>query len=248
MSTPEIVALIPARSGSKRIPGKNVALLGGHPLLAYAIRSALESGVFGRVIVSTEDEATASVARLYGAEVPFMRPVEMAGDLSPDIEWVTHALTSLEEEGCRPRCFSILRPTSPFRTPETIRRAWAAFSADGKADSLRAMERCAQHPGKMWVVRGGRALPLLPLSPGDRPWHSRAYQDLPLVYVQNASLEMALCSVVFETGTIAGHTVLPFLTEGLEGFDLNMPHDWELAESLLRSGQASLPEITTNTP
>lgn len=243
MSAPILAALIPARAGSKRVAGKNTALLAGHPLLAYTIGAALESGVFSRVIVSTEDERTAAIAKEYGADVPFLRPIDISGDLSPDIEWVRHALGFLQHEGDLPEAFSILRPTSPFRQAETIRRAWDAFLADGRADSLRAMEPCAQHPGKMWIVRDSRALPLLPLCPSDRPWHSRPYQDLPLVHVQNASLEIALSSVVFDTGTIAGHTILPFFTEGFEGFDINSPRDWETAEALVESGRAVLPEI-----
>lgn len=242
------VALIPARAGSKRVPNKNTALLAGHPLMAYSIGAALESGVFTAVIVSTEDERTAEIARQYGAQAPFLRPAEMAGDLSADIEWVTHALTFLKDGGRLPEFFSILRPTSPFRTAATIRRAFDAYVADGRADSLRAMEPCAQHPGKMWVVRGERALPLLPLSPEPQPWHSRPYQDLPKVYVQNASLEIARCATVFSTGTISGHAVLPFFTQGAEGFDINSPRDWEEAVRMITEGRALLPELAAARP
>lgn len=243
MSGSGMVALIPARAGSKRVPGKNVRMFHGHPLLAYSIQAAVQSGVFTEVLVSTECPDVAALARRYGASTPFMRPAEFAADKSPDIEWVDFTLRALKSEGRLPGMFAILRPTSPFRLPSTIRRASAAFTASDWADSLRAMEPCAQHPGKMWVVRGRQALPLLPLSPPELPWHSRPYQDLPLVHVQNASLEMARSSVVFETGSIAGHAVMPFFTEGCEGFDINTPYDWELAESLVRSGRAVLPEM-----
>ncbi len=159
-STPTCVALIPARSGSKRVPDKNIRLLAGHPLIAYSISAALQSGVFAAVIVSTDSERYAEVARNYGAEVPFMRPAEYSGDTSPDIEWVEYTLRRLAAEGRRYDCFSILRPTSPFRLPETIQRAWAEFCAETGVDSLRAVEKCSQHPAKMWVVRGRRMLPL----------------------------------------------------------------------------------------
>ena len=238
-----MVAFIPARSGSKRVADKNVALLAGHPLLAYTIAAARASGVFDAVVVSTDSERYATIAKYYAAEVPALRPAAMAGDRSPDIEWVEHLLGVLDGEGRDYDAFSILRPTSPFRQPETIRRAWTAFAADPGADSLRAVELCRQHPGKMWVRRGNRLLPLLPLSPADQPWHSSQYQALPEVFVQNASLELAWVRVVRETRTIAGVNIVPFLTERHEGFDVNQPYDWRLAEELVRLGQASLPVV-----
>lgn len=162
---PSAVALIPARGGSKRVPRKNIRVLAGHPLIAYTIAAAKQSGVFAAVVVSTDDKETAEVARRYGAEVPFMRPAELAGERSPDIEWVDHALRTLAGAGRHFDCFSILRPTSPCRQAATIVRAWEAFTAQEGIDSLRAVEKCSQHPGKMWVIRGDRLLPLLPLSP-----------------------------------------------------------------------------------
>ena len=241
--TPSIIALIPARSGSKRVPDKNIRPLAGHPLIAYTIAAALQSEIFAAVVVSTDSERYADIARYYGAEVPFLRPVEFAGDLSPDIEWVEYALKRLRDEGRVYDCFSILRPTGPFRQAETIRRAWEEFLAEEGVDSLRAVEKCKQHPGKMWVVRSKRMMPLLPLSPPEQPWHSSQYQSLPEVYVQNASLEIAWTKVVFEGRTIAGNVLMPFFTQGYEGFDVNQPIDWQIAEELVQSGQASLPPM-----
>jgi N-acylneuraminate cytidylyltransferase len=238
------VALIPARSGSTRIPNKNVRYLGDHPLLAYTITAAIKSGIFKDVIVSTDSEYYAQIARHYGAEVPFLRPVEIAGAISPDIEWVAYTLERLKQSRRSYDCFSILRPTSPFRRPETICRAWSEFVAEQGVDSLRAVEKCSEHPGKMWVVQGKRMTPLLPLGPVEQPWHSSQYQALPVVHVQNASLEMAWTRVVDDTRTIAGRTVMPFLTLGYEGFDVNQPLDWMVAEALLKSGEAVLPEIS----
>lgn len=237
------VALIPARSGSKRVPGKNVRVLGGHPVLAYTIRAARQSGVFADVIVSTDSEEYAAIAKRYGAEVPYLRPAAIAGDASPDIEWVRDLLVRLREGGREYDAFSILRPTSPFRTPATIRRAWSAFASEPGVDSLRAVEPVKQHPGKMWVVRGRRMTPLMPLTPPEQPWHSSQTQSLPKVYVQNASLEIAWTRVVWDTGTIAGWDVMPFLTEGLEGFDVNRAEDWDEAERLVASGEVTLPNL-----
>ena len=167
----------------------------------------------------------------------------MAGDVSPDIEWLAYTLNKLEKNDRNYECFSILRPTSPFRLPETIQRAWQAFIAQDGIDSLRAIERCQQHPGKMWVVRGNRMMPLLPLSPPKQPWHSSQYQSLPEVYVQNASLEIAWTRVVLKERTIAGTVLMPFFTKGYEGFDVNNPYDWSLAEHLVSKGDAQLPAV-----
>ncbi|MBN1293318.1 MAG: acylneuraminate cytidylyltransferase family protein [Candidatus Latescibacteria bacterium] len=243
MNQPAAIALIPARQGSKRVPNKNVRPLGGHPLLAYTIRAAIESGVFSEVMVSTDSEMYADIARHYGASVPFLRPEEFSGDASPDIEWVEYTLSELRTGGKDYECFSILRPTSPFRLPETIRRAWNEFLAAGEIDSLRAVEKCKQHPGKMWVVRNNRLFPLLPFTLNGQPWHSNQTQFLPEVYVQNASLEVAYTRVIFSGRTIAGEVVLPFFTQGYEGFDINRPEEWQRVEELITSGEALLPQI-----
>lgn len=236
------VALIPARSGSKRLAGKNVQLLGGHPMMAYTIDSARRSGVFKTVVVSTDSPAYAEIARHYGAEA-MMRPAAMASDHSPDIDWIEYTLAELAARNRHFDCFSILRPTSPFRTAETIARAWAEFLAHERVDSLRAVEKCGQHPGKMWIVRNNQLLPLLPFETGGRPWHSTPYQALPEVYVQNASLEIAWTRVVSETHSIAGSIIAPFFTVGFEGFDINEPIDFAMAELLIQRGEASLPTI-----
>jgi CMP-N,N'-diacetyllegionaminic acid synthase len=243
MSDKSAVALVPARSGSKRVADKNIRLLAGHPVIAYTICAARQSGIFSAVVVSTDSEQYADISRKYGAEAPFLRPAEMSGDISPDIEWIEHALTQLRAQGREFDCFSILRPSSPFRLPETIRRAWKEFTSQEGVDSLRAVEKCREHPGKMWVVRGNRMYPLLPVGPADLPWHSTPYQALPIVYAQNASLELAWTRVVFKGHTIAGEVIMPFFTEGYEGFDVNRPYDWQLAEELVKRGQARLPEI-----
>ena len=238
-----LVALIPARSGSKRVPDKNIRPLAGHPLIAYSIAAALQSKIFKTVLVSTDSELYAEIARHYGAEVPFLRPAKIAGDTSPDIEWVEYTLNQLRNNGQDYEYFSIMRPTSPFRLPDTIRRAWQEFQAQEGVDSLRAVEKCQQHPAKMWVVRGKRMMPLLPMGPAEQPWHSSQYPSLPEIYVQNASLEIARTKVVFEEKTIAGNVLMPFFTEKFEGFDVNSNYDWNLAEHLVKTDQAKLPSI-----
>src|SRR3954471_12645830 len=121
------VALVPARAGSQRVPGKNTRELAGHPLLAYSIAAALQSGCFDAAVVSTDSAETAEVARRYGGAGLGPRPAEMATATSPDVEWVRHELRALAAAGRRADAFAILRPTSPFRTADTIRRAVEAL-------------------------------------------------------------------------------------------------------------------------
>jgi N-acylneuraminate cytidylyltransferase len=240
---PKSVAFIPARSGSKRVPDKNIKLLDGHPILAYTVRAAIESTVFDSVICATDSELYADIARYYGAEVPFLRSSDISGDKSPDIEWVVWMLKTLRASGREYEIFSILRPTSPFRLPQTIRRAWDIFINDTDADSLRAIEKCKQHPGKMWVIRGKRMLPLLPFANGTTPWHSSQYAALPEIYAQDASLEIAWSRIALEQNSIAGESIAPFISQGLEGFDINEPEDWWMAERLVATQMAVLPSI-----
>ncbi len=237
---PTAVALVPARAGSERVPHKNVRPLAGHPLLAYAIASAEQSGVFERVVVSTDSETIAEIARWYGADVPFLRPAEYATSTSPDIEWLAYTLERLEE---RYDLFAIIRATNPFRGPDAIRRGLERLLATPEADSIRAVELVRQHPGKMWIVEGETMQPLLDQSHLDIAWHAGQYQALPRVYVQNSALEIAWTRVVRETQTREGKVLAPFFTEGYEGFNVDYDEDWERAEELARSGKAALPRI-----
>jgi N-acylneuraminate cytidylyltransferase len=236
---PSAVALIPARAGSERVPGKNVRELAGHPLLAYSIAAARESGVFGAILVSTDSEEIAAVARRYGAEVPELRPAELATSTSPDVEWVVLAMAGREEE-----IFGILRPTSPFRGAATIRRAFARLVELGeRADSIRSVELVRQHPGKMWILDGELMRPLLDQPARGVPLHSMQYQALPQIHVQNSSLELAWSRVLDGEPSIAGTRVAPFLTEGYEGLTIDYPDDFERAERLAASSEAQLPRV-----
>jgi CMP-N,N'-diacetyllegionaminic acid synthase len=237
---PSVIALIPARSGSERVPGKNVRRLGRHPLLAYAVATAREAGIFDRIVCSTDSTEIADVARRYGAEVPFLRPAEYATATSPDIEWITDTLERLDR---RYDLFAIVRATNPFRGPDAFRRGLEQLLATPEADSIRAVERVKQHPGKMWLVEGRMMRPLLDQSHLDVAWHAGQYQALPEVWVQNSALEIAWTRVVSQTGTREGRAVTPFLTTGYEGFNIDDEDDWERARRLLAAGEAALPDV-----
>lgn len=222
-----VVALIPARSGSKRIPNKNIKLLGGKPLVQWTIDAAKASGIFERIMLCSDSVEYLNVGLALGVTAFSRAP---STDDEPDIAWVREALTVAKCDA-----FAILRPTSPFRDADAIRHAWEHFLANQPADSLRSVEPVKQHPGKMWMMRGGRLLPLLPFTHENYiPWHSSPTQSLPAVFVQNASLEIAWRKTVQYQGAIAGVDVLPFVYSTL---DINDADDWERAERIVERGE-----------
>ncbi len=237
-----IVALIPARAGSKRIVGKNTKLLAGHPLIAYTIAAAQQSKIFHSIVVSSDDEATLQIGLQMGV-AGIRRPEKYATDISPDIEWVKHALTSAAIADQQHDCFAILRPTSPFRTKETIRRAWAEYERTA-CDSLRAVEVCSVNPHKMFWLVNCELQPVIPTI-DTPPWHSRPTQTLPWAVQQNASLEISRCDLVRDRlyPSITGPRIWGFLNPEPEGFDVNMPDDWEKAEQKIASGEWTLPTV-----
>ena len=225
-----MIALIPCRSGSKRIPSKNIYLLNGHPLLAYSIQAAKDSRLFHGIYASSDSPEIGEIAKKYGAEFIHC-PLSIAhNDLDPDIKWVRHAL---EQAKCD--VFSILRPTSPFRTGSTIQRAWLEFITFPIPSSVRAVEKCKQHPYKMWNIKDDRLEPLIAES-GRKQLFNTPYQSLPEVYVQNASLEISWSVNVYKDDSISGDNIKPFFTEGYEGFDINDVRDMEMACQIVADG------------
>lgn len=242
MQQSECIALIPARSGSKRILNKNIKILSNHPLIACSIQIAKISGIFSQVIVSTDSEIIADIARYYGAEVPFLRPKEFAQDNSEDIHWLQYTLRKLNDYS---PYYAILRPTSPFRSVKMIKTAWNSLLADKQADSIRAIEKCVQHPAKMWIVKGNRMKPVIENpDPSGIEWFSTPMQVLPEIYMQNSSLEIAKTQIPLTTNSISGKQIIPFITNGFEGYDLNTEKDWIYAEYLIKTMKVKLPKIS----
>jgi CMP-N,N'-diacetyllegionaminic acid synthase len=229
------LALIPARSGSKRLPNKNIKLLNGHPLISYTIRSARQSRQFEEVIVSTDSEEIARIARHYGASVPNLRPSELAQDLSCDIDWVNYALNCQVSNPLDSIEFvSILRPTSPLRKHSTIVKALESLKKNPWADSLRAMQVTEKHPGKMWEVdNSNKATPFLNQLNQNPPTHDRPTQFLQKLWIQNASMEVIKLKTIIDTNSISGRAVLAFEMPGFEGFDINNEFDFEFLEYLI---------------
>ena len=238
-----IIALIPARQGSKRIINKNIKILAGHPLIAYTISVAFKSNIFSRVIVSTDNEKIATIAKYYGADIPFLRPKKYASAVSPDIEWLKFTLAKIGKNNL-PEYFAILRPTSPFRTVEMMKKAWDKITSEESADSLRAVELASQHPAKMWKIVNNRLIPVISGQTKEKiEWHSLPFQALPKVYAQNASLEIAKSEIPLKSISISGKNILPFITSNYEGYDINSKKDWIYAEYLIKTRKAKLPQI-----
>ena len=235
------VAFIPARSGSSRVPDKNIADFGGHPLIARTIVAARNSGVFDDVICITDSPRYAEIAQNYGALVPELRPAATATDQSRDIEWLLWAIDLPRSSGGTWDIFAILRPTSPFRVAADISRAHQAFLDGQPCDSVRAVRPVSEHPGKMWSAVGRFIVPIMPFSMDGQPWHSSPTQALPPLYVQDASLEIGWVDRVRETRTIAGHVVRPFVNSGFTSFDVNSLEDLIIARALMAEG-VCLPE------
>jgi CMP-N,N'-diacetyllegionaminic acid synthase len=217
------LALIPARSGSKRVKNKNIYELEGHPLLAYAIRSALDSNCFDAVHVCTDSLLYSNIAIKYGASCPSLRPDTNSHSTSPDASWIQWFFS--EHPEYRDYDYAaILRPTSPFRKPVTIERAFRLFLAS-KSDTLRAVRQVSEHPGKMWIDQCGCIVPLIPLSMSGVPFHSNQTCALFTCYVQDASLEIFTIANFLSNNSITGASVLPFFNQDNEGFDINTPSD-----------------------
>lgn len=213
MSTkkPEILALIPARGGSKGIPRKNLVIVVGKPLITYTIEQALSSRYITRTIVSTDDNEIANVARKFGAEVPFIRPTEFAQDDSLDIDVFYHALNWLkEEEGYICELVVHLRPTGPVRRVELIDAAIKTMLTHPEADSLRSVSWPIQTPYKMWRIIDGYLCPLQSIEGITEPY-CLPRQLLPEVFWQNGYVDIVRAHIILEFKKMCGNKILPFI-------------------------------------
>ena len=237
-----LIALIPARSGSERIKNKNIVLLNNHPLIAYAINSAKKSKIFDSVIVSTDSGYYAKIAKYYGADVPFLRPKKFSKSTSPDYEWVNYTIKRLQRMNRSFSHFFILRPTNPFRTEINIKDAWNLFLKYKNYDSLRAVELCKQHPGKMWKIKKKKILPFLNEQKiNSQPSYNCQYKSLPKIFIQNGFLEISKINVLKKYKTITGKKIIPYFSEDSKSFDINYKKDLDYIKYLLLKKNIFLP-------
>lgn len=238
---PEVLAIVPARGGSKSIPHKNAQSFLGHPLLAYSIAAGLQAKSVTRVIVSTDDEHIADLAKKYGAEVPFLRPAVLARDDTLDLPVFEHALNWLaKQEKYSPEIVVQLRPTSPLRPPDLIDRAIDIMRTHKKADSARGVVPSGQNPHKMWKLSNeGSMQPLLKVKGLDEPYNAPR-QQLPPIYWQTGHVDAVRASTILKKHSMTGEVIWPLLIDPRYTVDIDTPNDWRRAEWLAASGELDL--------
>jgi CMP-N,N'-diacetyllegionaminic acid synthase len=235
---PTLLGVITARAGSKGIPGKNTKLLAGQPLIAHTINAARRAGVFDRLIVSTDDEQAAAVARSLGCEVPFMRPSELCQDDTPHLPVMQHAVHWLEQrEQYRPAWVMILMPTSPFRRPSDIVESFDLALSSGADSVVSVTEMPAHfHPQRALAIDArGRAR----LFVGDRAVRQRPMrrQDMPAAWVFNGAIYLFQTRLLFDRvePSLYGDDVAAYVMPAPYGHNLDDPEDWHVAERILPS-------------
>ncbi len=232
----KVLGVVTARAGSKAIPGKNTRLLAGKPLIAHTIDAARESGAFDRLILSTDDPAAADIARAGGCEVPFLRPAALAGDDTPHLPVMQHAVTWMRDrERYEPDLVMILQPTSPFRRGIHIREAIDLAVASG-ADSVVGVDELPAHFNPMRVVTiddDGWARLFVSGEPVKRRPVRR--QDMPRAWVLNGAIYLFRTAVLSDPiePNLYGDKVAAYRMAHPSGFNIDEPDDWETAERLM---------------
>lgn len=231
------LALVPARGGSKSLPRKNIRSFAGYPLMAYSIEAGRQAEGVERVLVSTDDEEIAEIAREFGAEVPFLRPAELARDDTRDLPVFEHALRWLDEhEGYRPQLVIQLRPTSPLRPPDLVGRAIRTLLAAPEADSVRGVVPSGQNPYKMWRQESdGRLSPLLEDGPPES--YNRPRQELAPTYWQTGHIDVIRSSTILDLGSMSGRVIMAVDIDPRYTVDIDSERDWRRAESLAMEGE-----------
>ncbi|MBA4419966.1 MAG: hypothetical protein C0391_02350 [Anaerolinea sp.] len=230
----EILAIIPARGGSKGIPRKNIRSFAGHPLLAWSIAAAKQSHLVTRVIVSTDDEEIADLARRLGADVPFLRPAELAQDSSMDFPLFEHALNWLmENEKYQPDILLQLRPTSPIRPTDMVDNGVQLILDHSAAHSVRGVIPSGQNPYKMWRIDENLYMhPLLTVEGVAEPFNSPR-QNLPPTYWQTGHIDVIRATTILKLKSMSGQVILPYVVDPAFAVDIDSPRDWQRAEWLV---------------
>lgn len=231
----QVVAVIPARGGSKGIPRKNLADIAGRPLIEWSIDAAVASEVVDRVVVSTDDEEIAAVAAANGAEVPFLRPVELAADETPDLPVFQHIVDRLS--GLEPDAVLVhLRPTSPVRPAGLIDAAVGLLLSTEDADSVRSVSPVEKSPYKMWVIGDGCLEPVV--GSWDDEWFNKPRQSLPPVWQHDGVVDVVRADEV-RVGSMTGRRVVPFFTPPGVAVDIDDDRDLREAGRVLARSQGS---------
>jgi N-acylneuraminate cytidylyltransferase len=232
MTHARTVAIVPARGGSKSIPRKNIRPLGGIPLIAYSIEAALRARTVDRVIVSTDDEEIAETAMKWGAEVPFMRPRDIAADTTLDFPVFLHAVQWLQVHDAAPDIVVQLRPTSPLRPPDCVDAAVHLLEEDRSADSVRGVVPAGQHPYKMWRIgNDGAMAPLLEYPAGEG--YNRPRQELPVVHWQTGHIDAIRATTITDKHSMSGERIRALPIDSAYACDIDTANDWRRVETML---------------
>ncbi|MEO1945142.1 MAG: acylneuraminate cytidylyltransferase family protein [Candidatus Thioglobus sp.] len=232
----EVLALIPARGGSKSIPRKNIRLVSGKPLIYYSIRDAIACPGISRVIVTTDDCEIAKIARYYGAETPFIRPKSISGDFSLDIEFHTHALNWLiDNEGYKPDLVMNLRPTNPVRNIETLQKSIDLINSNDKADSVRSVRLSELSPYKMWTIDDSTELIKPVCGSHADELYNMPRQKLPMTFWQDGYVDVARTTTVLEKKSTTGDIIMPLIINE-DSVDIDYEESIFGAEILLNGG------------
>ena len=229
-----ILALIPARSGSKGITHKNIMNFKNKPLLAWSIEQAKNSKYINRIIVSTDSEEYSKIANQYGAETPFLRPKEISGDLSTDKEFIIHAIKWLRDnENYRPDLIVQLRPTYPTRKVNIIDETIKIMIDEKKYDSLRTVIPFKKSPFKMYRIIKERLIPLHQSVDDKLEPYNLCRQSLPDTYLHNGYIDIIRTRSLILRNSITGYRIYPYVMNQDEYHDIDNLEDWETAEKLI---------------
>jgi CMP-N,N'-diacetyllegionaminic acid synthase len=227
----DIVALIPARSGSKGVPHKNIKLLSGVPLLAYSIAVALKSSLIDRVIVSTDSEEYAQIAKEYGAEVPFLRPADISGDTATDAEWINHAIEWFKQsEGYVPQYFAHLRPTTPLRDPSVVDDALRGFVDNKEYTALRSAHKMSETSYKTFEIEDGK-LKCICNGGFDIEKANLSRQLFPATYNSNGYVDVVRSELVQTRGQVHGDSVKAYITDTT--YEVDESREFEFLEYVI---------------
>jgi N-acylneuraminate cytidylyltransferase len=232
----KILAIIPARGGSRSVPKKNIKKLNGKPLIAYSIEEAKRSKFIDRLVVSTDSKEIAKVSKKYGAEVPFLRPAELAQDNTTDLPVFKHAVKWLKDnEGYVPDIIVHLRPTAPLRKANHIDEGIKLLIGDKDADSVRSVCEPSQNPYKMWRIKKRYLVSILNAK-GKTESFNMPRQKLPKVYWQNASVDVVRYDTIIKKNSMTGDNILPLFMEAKYSVDLDTEFDFKIAEEIIKTG------------
>ena len=239
----DVLAIIPARGGSKSIPHKNIRLFANHPLIAYSISAGLAAESVTRVIVSTDDQDIADISLKYGSEIPFLRPAVLAQDDTPDLPVFQHALEWLENnEQYTPDIVVQLRPTSPFRRIQHIDSAVLRLLEHPEADAVRTVCIPFQNPFKMWRIESnGFMQPVMDI--GVPEPYNLPRQSLPKIYWQTGYVDAIWTDTIRTKHSMTGERILPLIIGADEWIDIDSPDDWRRAERLIISKEITLDDL-----